>query len=500
MSNRNGKNGNSFKGMSSKGASSNKGGGPLGKKPRPKQADSARVYVKDDAPRRDSPRAPEKKLSQVNMRLGEVTIGRMSHDGRGIAEWKSKTLFVDGALAGERVTARLIEEHTRYSDARVDEVITASIYRQAPACAHFVACGGCQLQHLGAEHQLILKQDAVLEQLERWGGVIPKRVAPPIASASEGYRRTARLGVWYEDSGDITFGFRQRNSKRLIQIDNCVVLAPSLNPLLAPLKNWLGELKSAKAVTHIELIDSKTGAAIVVRHTKKLDAGDIAGLTVLTQELGFTAWLQGGEGAALKDLSDADVDPRLVYQLRDFDLELGFHPRDFTQVNPEVNAKMIAQAIDWLALKGDERVLDLFCGIGNFTLPLARHCAHVFGIEAVESMVERGRENALRAGITNASFMAADLVNTSENRLYQTCGKIDAILLDPPRDGAKEIIAILPQLKPGRIVYVSCNPATLARDAKVLAEAGYQLDCVGVMDMFPHTAHVESMALFIRRK
>ncbi len=487
------------------GSSSGKNGTPLGKKPRPKKASEGKVYVKDDTPRRDSPRAPERKLSQLNMRLGEFTIDRMSHDGRGISEWKSKTLFVDGALTGERVTARLLEEHTRYSEARVDEVITASAYRQTPGCIHFAQCGGCQLQHLNVEHQLILKQDAVLEQLERWGGVIPKHIAAPITSASEGYRRTARMGVWYEDNGEVTLGFRQRNSKQLVQVDKCVVLAPALNLLLAPLKMWLAELRSVKAVTHIELIsgeliDSGHGAAVVLRHTKKLDAADLAQLAVLAQQHGFTAWLQGGETSGLKDLSGAPVDPRLHYQLQEFTLELGFHPQDFIQVNPEVNAKMIAQAITWLALKGDERVLDLFCGIGNFTLPLARHCAQAFGMEAEESMVERGRENAARAQITNATFLAADLIKTSENRLYQTCGKIDVILLDPPRDGAKEIIAILPQLKPKRIVYVSCNPATLARDAKVLVEAGYELDTLGVMDMFPHTAHVESMALFIRSK
>jgi 23S rRNA (uracil1939-C5)-methyltransferase len=508
MSNRNGSSSGKNGTPPSKSSGKSSGislGNSLGKKPRPKKASEARVYVKDDAPRRDSPRAPEKKMSQFNMRLGEFTIDRMSHDGRGIGDWKSKTLFVDGALTGERVSARLIEEHSRYSEARVDEVITASPYRQAPSCVHFAQCGGCQLQHLNAEHQLILKQDAVLEQLERWGGVIPKKIAAPITSASEGYRRTARMGVWYEEKGEVTLGFRQRNTKQLVQVDTCVVLVPALNKLLAPLKNWLSELRSVKAVTHLELIDSDQGAAVVLRHTKKLDIADIAQLSVLTQKHEFAVWLQAGEAAALKNLSGELVDPRLVYQLPEFNLELGFHPQDFTQVNPAVNAQMIVQAIAWLELKGDERVLDLFCGIGNFTLPLARHCAQVFGMEAEEAMVARGRENAARAQITNATFLAADLVNTSENRLYQTCGNIDAILLDPPRDGAKEIIAVLlklkgQQLKPKKIVYVSCNPATLARDAKVLTEAGYVLHTLGVMDMFPHTAHVESMALFIRSK
>ena len=501
MSNRNGSSSGSSSGK--KGGSSKKGGSTLGQKP--KKVSDGRAYVKDDAPRRDKPRAPEKKLSQANMRMGEFTIDRMSHDGRGISEWKNKVLFVDGALTGECITARLLEEHTRYSNARVDAVITPSPYRQAPACVHFADCGGCQLQHLNAEHQIILKQDAVLEQLERWGGLIPKHIAAPITSSSEGYRRTARLGVWYEKDGSVTLGFRQRNSKHLVQINNCIVLAPALNGLLAPLKGWLSELRATKAITHIELVDSDQGATVILRHTQKLDDADIAALRVLAQLQNVNIWLQGGEHSSLRNLDGAAADPRLLYTLASFGIELGFHPQDFTQVNASVNEKMIAQAIDWLALKGDEQVLDLFCGIGNFTLPLARHCAQVFGMEAEDSMVQRGRENAARAGITNATFLAADLINTSENRLHQTCGKIDVLLLDPPRDGAKEIIAVLlngtlAQLKPKRIVYVSCNPATLARDARTLSLAGYELDTVGVMDMFPHTAHVESMALFVRGK
>ncbi len=486
-----------------KGSGHNPKGSGLGKKPRPKKSGDGTVYVRDDAPRRTSPRAAENNYSQANMRLGEFVIDRMSHDGRGISQWNSKTLFVDGALTGERISARLVEEHSRYADARVDQVLEASPYRQKPACAHYALCGGCQLQHLGREQQLYIKQAAVLEQLERWGGVIPKRVVAPIQSPTEAYRRTARLGVWYEADGSVTLGFRQRHTKTLVQVDSCLVLAPALNPLLAPLKEWLTELRAVKAVTHIELIDNQNGAApqggaaMVVRNTKKLADADLASLAELARTYEAQVWLQSGEGSGLQDLTGAAVDPRLSYALSEFGLTMQFHPQDFTQVNAAVNEAMVKQAIEWLGLKGTERVLDLFCGIGNFTLPIARHCAEVVGMEAVESMVERGRENAAAQQITNARFIAADLANTSENRLHQTCGKIDVVLLDPPRDGAKEIIAKLHQLSPKRIVYVSCNPATLARDAKTLADAGYQLDSVGVMDMFPHTGHVESMALFL---
>jgi 23S rRNA (uracil1939-C5)-methyltransferase len=268
---------------------------------------------------------------------------------------------------------------------------------------------------------------------------------------------------------------------------------------LAPLKTWLTELRAAEAVTHLELIHTEQKTAVVLRHVQPLTDVDLQNLATISVELNFTAWLQGSEAHQLQDLTGQDVDPRMSYRLPDYELELDFHPQDFIQVNPEVNTQMVVQALQLLALKGNERVLDLFCGIGNFTLPLARKCAEAIGIEAVDSMVQRGRENAAKLGIKNAQFTAANLLTMTEHRLNQTCGKIDAVLLDPPRDGAKEIIAKLPKLSPKRIVYVSCNPATLARDAKALIAAGYQLDSVGVLDMFPHTAHVESMALFIKR-
>jgi 23S rRNA (uracil1939-C5)-methyltransferase len=488
MSNRNGKSGGPKK-PSSK----------LGQKPRASKSNpKSFVYEKDDGPRLNKPRSEKQSQPQNDMRLGEFTIDRMSHDGRGITQWNGKTLFVDGAITGERISARLVQEHTRYAEARVDKLIEISADRAAPACAHYAACGGCQLQHLGVEQQVALKQKAVLDQLEVWGGVKPKHVLPPITSSDTGYRRCARLGVWYGDE-EVTFGFRQRNSKQLVQVDNCTVLAPELNRLLTPLKIWLTNLRSAKAVTHVELIHSETNTAVVIRHTKALAEADLQALSNIATESGFIAWLQGSDAHQLQDLSGQDVDPRMFYRLPDFDLELMFHPQDFIQVNSEVNTRMVAQALQLLALKGKERVLDLFCGIGNFTLPLARQCSEVIGIEAVDSMVQRGRENATKMGIVNAQFVAANLLTLSEHRLQQTCGKIDAVLLDPPRDGAKEIIDKMSQLSPKRIVYVSCNPATLARDAKVLAAAGYQLDSLGVLDMFPHTAHIESMALFIRR-
>lgn len=476
----------------------------LGQKPRPKKADG-KVYVRDDAPRRNHARVEEKHLPQANKRLGEFTIDRLSHDGRGVASLDGKTMFIDGALVGEKITARLVEDHARFIDARVDQIVEPSPERVAPPCKHFASCGGCQLQYMQPVAQVAMKQQALLEQLQRWGGVVPKHLLPAISLADTSYRSRARMGVWYETDGSVTLGFRQRYSNDITPIKQCLVLVPELNVLLAPLRTWLTELRATKAVTHIELVKGQSDIAIILRHTKKLAEADLAALVQMAAKAQCKVWLEPNGDKGLTDLTGQSCDPRLAYSIES--LDLAFHPQDFTQVNPQVNQQMVVQALKLLALKPNDRVLDLFCGIGNFTLPIAQQCAEVVGIEAVESMVLRGRENAERLNITNAKFIAANLADMTHTQLQRLGGgDISAILLDPPRDGAKDIIASIQrwvsgkQLAPKRIVYVSCNPATLARDSALLAEAGYQLDTLGVLDMFPHTSHVESMALFLPKK
>lgn len=480
------------------GSFSNKSTAPrLGAKPKGKSK-TVRDFDFSDQPKHHGPRKDTTEpAARLNQRLGEFTIERMSHDGRGLTQWQGKTLFVEGALRGEIVSVRFVAEHGRYAEVMIDQVIRAAPERQVPPCVHYAQCGGCQLQHMEPGVQIELKQTAVLEQLQRWAGLVPAEILPPITSPTTAYRSCARMGVWYEKDGSVTLGFRQRHSNTLTPISQCLVLPENLNRLLTPLHEWLTHAHTAKAITHVELLDSAATSALVLRHTKSPGERDLQGLREIAQQYQCAIWLDDGS-AMLRDLNGETCDPRLLYLVPEAGLELAYHPRDFIQVNPTVNAQMIAQVLQLLDLKSHERVLDLFCGIGNFTLPLAKHCAEVIGAEAVESMVERGRENAVRAGITNVTFMASDLTKLSAYQLQQRCGKIDAVLLDPPRDGAKEVVAHIAQLAAQRIVYVSCNPATLARDAKILAETGYQLKTLGVLDMFPHTHHVESMALFVR--
>lgn len=469
----------------------------FGKKPTRDKTEKKSMYVDDGRPRLQQPRKEKIEQPLDNMRLGELTIERMGHDGRGIAYWNQKTCFVEGALTGEKITARLVANHPRYAEARVDQMVEASVDRIPAECQHYAQCGGCQLQHAPATTQLAIKQAAVFEQLERWADAKPKKILDPIVSADYGYRRSARLAI-DERGEDFLLGFRQINSHQLVNIDECSVLVPSLSQLIKPLRMLLANLSTKNAISHVDLL-SADKTFIVFRQMEPLNEKDYEQLRFFSKNQSCDVYLQPNKSPELINLQQQKVDPRLFYSLEKYQLTIGFHPLDFIQVNADVNEKMVHQALSLLDLKPDETVLDLFCGIGNFTLPIAKQVKRVIGIEGQESMVLRGRENAQRLGLENIEFMAADLEKLGLPRLRQVCGKLDAVLLDPPRDGAKQSVALIAQLAPKRVVYVSCNPATLARDAKELLAAGYQLTALGVIDMFPQTAHVESMALFVRK-
>ncbi|HEY7885727.1 MAG TPA: 23S rRNA (uracil(1939)-C(5))-methyltransferase RlmD [Cellvibrionaceae bacterium] len=427
----------------------------------------------------------------------ELAVERISHDIRGIAYWQDKPVFISGALAGETVRARFTRNNARFAEARAEAIIVASEQRITPVCAHFGECGGCQLQYMSAAEQLGLKQNAVLDQLQRQGGIVPEQILPTISLADTGYRSQARLGVWVSEQ-QTTLGFRRFNDRELTAISHCPVLVAPLNDLLVPLRKLLSE-NASKSITHIAITETDGQCALVLRHTQTLAQPVLAALSDFASRYHCDLWLQPNKDPyALTDLDGRAVNPRMHYTLAEFDCTLALHPADFIQINSAVNRAMVTQALDLLGPTADEHVLDLFCGIGNFTLPLARRAGRVTGVEALESMVARGRENALVNGLSNVDFMAADLNVTDAADLIKRIGPVDALLLDPPRDGAREVCENIQRLSPARVVYVSCNPATLARDAASLVGKGYRLHTFGVLDMFPHTSHVESMALFIR--
>lgn len=441
---------------------------------------------------RFQPSGGEKKPQIPTGKKQRLSIERLANDGRGIAFVDGRTWFVDGALPGEEVEARVMGARSQIVEARSERVLAASAHRRMEPCPHARVCGGCNLQHLSAADQLALKQRSLAEQLSRLAGIEPQVWAPPLSGPEFGYRRRARLAVrWDNKARRLDVGFRAGASQDIVSIRECHVLVQPLQTLLPALLSVLHALDKPQAIGHVELF-SGTADAVLVRHTAALAEADLQRLTAFAQAQGVQLWLQG-EGPP------QPLDPAyaLGYRLPAWDLELAWRPGDFIQVNASVNEAMVAQALDWLAPEAGERVLDLFCGLGNFALPLARQGATVVAVEGVDEMVERARTNAAHNGLVNAHFYRADLSKPLADAQWAD-GGFAAVLLDPPRDGALELVRQMATLGARRVVYVSCNPATLARDAAELARQGYELKRVGVLDMFPQTAHVEAMALFER--
>jgi 23S rRNA (uracil1939-C5)-methyltransferase len=419
-----------------------------------------------------------------------LTIERLSNDGRGIAFFEGRTWFVQGALAGEQVEARVLNTHGKVVEARTERVIDASQLRQIAPCKHFGRCGGCTVQHLPEAEQLSLKQRQLAEQLSRVAGVEPLEWAAPLTGPAFGYRRRARVAVrWNAKARTLDVGFRASASQDIVAIDDCLVLVQPLQDLLKDLPALLHGFVKPQVVGHVELF-SGNSTALLLRHVAPLAEADQAALELFCQTHQAQLWLHGeGEPRA-----HGEVSP-LGYSLPAWNLELAYRPGDFVQVNAAVNTAMIAQALDWLAPRQDERVLDLFCGLGNFALPLARQAAEVVAVEGVSTMVARAEANAASNGLGNARFFQADLMQPLAAAPWATEG-FAAVLLDPPRDGALEVVRHIKALGARRLVYVSCNPATLARDAVELLKQGFSLKRAGILDMFPQTAHVEAMALF----
>lgn len=452
--------------------------------------------------------------------LVECQILGLSHEGRGIAKLNGKTQFVEGALPGERVKAKYIEQKSRFDALKTIEILEPVPERVTPPCAHTERCGGCSLQHMDSEAQIRYKEGVLAEQLSHFGGLKPDEWLPPMQASALAYRSKARLGVRYvrstspqsspsaQATSNIILGFREKTSNRLVDIDHCPVLDPRIGQKLPDIRALLESLTQPEAVTHIEVALGDDDAALVLRHTKALSELDHQALRLFAQQHTLAIYLQPSERDSLYRLWPEQGEPRLHYCLnleaessgKDLKaLELAFDPSDFTQVNAAINRQMVQRAVDWLELDDGDRVLDLFCGLGNFTLPIATQAKFVVGVEGSEEMVTRGQENAARNGLENVSFHQADLQSDFTKAKWSKSG-FDKILIDPPRSGALDVVRHLAKFKASKVVYVSCNPATLARDAGVLIENGYQMRKAGVMDMFPHTTHVESIALFERVK
>jgi 23S rRNA (uracil1939-C5)-methyltransferase len=432
------------------------------------------------------------------MSVFEADITDLSHDGRGVAHVNGKAVFVTGALAGERVRAHFSGKHRHYDEAAVEAVLQASPDRVVPRCAHFGVCGGCVLQHLKPEAQIAAKQRVLLENLERIGKVVPKSILPPLVDSPWGYRRKARLSVKFVDKkGRVLVGFRESNGRYVADIGRCEVLMPAVGERIADIAALIETLDAKRDIPQIEVAVGDDLAGLVFRHLQPLSERDRTALVEFGTKWNLGIFLQPGGIDSVAPLWPADA--QLLFRLPKYDVELEFKPLDFVQVNAGMNRAMIDHALGLLDPQPTDRVLDLFCGLGNFTLPLARRAAQVSGVEGEAGLVRRAGENAQRNGVTNAQFFAADLAADQRDAPWAKADH-DLLLLDPPRSGAEALLEYLPKKSARRIVYVSCHPGSLARDAGTLVNRhGFTLTSAGAMDMFPHTAHVESIALFDRK-
>lgn len=425
----------------------------------------------------------------------EIQITDLSHDGRGVGRRDGKAIFVSGALPGETVQVEQTGRNRHFDEGRTLDVLVASPDRVQPRCPHFGTCAGCVLQHLAEPRQIAAKHGVLMDNLQRIGHVEPRTVLEPLVDKAWGYRRKGRFSVRYvEKKGKAVVGFRETNPRFVADLSVCHTVIPEIGERLPVLAALVDSLDGKRTLPQIEFIAGEQGVALVFRHLEPLSDDDQARLASFARETGFAVFLQPGGIESVHALWPAETD--LSFALPDFDLHLAFRPLDFIQVNAGLNDKMIRKAIELLDPQPGERVLDLFCGLGNFTLPLARRAGMVVGVEGDAGLVERARANAASNQVANVEFHAADLAKDLAGETWMKAG-FDKLLLDPPRAGAAEVLAQLPLKGIRRIVYVSCHPGSLARDAGYLVrERGYTLVAAGAMDMFPQTAHVESIALF----
>jgi 23S rRNA (uracil1939-C5)-methyltransferase len=421
----------------------------------------------------------------------------MSHEGRGIARVNGKTVFVFGALTGETVRIQVLKSTRNFDQATTLEVIEPSAQRITPRCEAFQVCGGCSLQHLASEDQVALKQQTLLDMMAH-AGIQVGDLLPPLRASAWGYRKKARLGVKYvAKKGRVLVGFRERNTPFIADMHSCEVLLPQLGHNLDLLSELIGQLDARAQIPQIEVAADADHIQLVFRHLQALSEHDSNLLADFARHHGFYLQLQPGGPDSVHNLYPEQqqlyLDP-----LNNGEIRIAFNALDFVQVNSEINRQMVAQALRLLDLQPADSVLDLFCGLGNFTLPMAQNSRQVTGIEGDQAMVERARESATSGNLGNTDYHVADLTQPDTDFPWMR-QRYDKILLDPPRSGALEIVQLIGRFNASRIVYVSCQPSSLVRDAAIICAQGYNMTHLGIMDMFPQTAHVESMAVFERK-
>lgn len=427
----------------------------------------------------------------------ELEVSDLATDARGVGHRDGKAVFVADSLPGEQILYKRVRQHRNHDEGVLHSIVQPAAERVTPRCTHFGDCGGCALQHLQPDAQIEFKQTQLLNTLQRIGKVSPDQVLPPITGAVWNYRRRARLAVKYvPKKGGVLVGFRERNSSAVTPLRDCDVLVQGVSRHIIALGQLIESLSIRERIPQVEVAAGDNAFALVLRVLSPPTEADCDELQRFSQDTGLWFYLQPGGLDSITPLRKNT--PTLYYDLPEHDVRLAFAPTDFVQIHAEVNAKMVDQAISQLALEPTDRVLELFSGLGNFTLPLARRAEQVISVEGEADLVNRAQANASLNSIDNITPLLGDLFASDAPPIWSKQG-YNKVLLDPPRSGAYEAIAALARQRPEKILYCSCHPATLARDAATLVhEQGYTLCSVGVMDMFAHTAHVEAMALFER--
>ena len=426
----------------------------------------------------------------------DVRIIDLTHDGQGVADLGERRVFVPGALAGERIRLAPRRRRRQYQEADLIEILEPSPARVTPPCEYFGRCGGCAVQHLSYEAQIPFKQAIVGEALARIAGAEPQAWLEPIVGPEWHYRRRARLGVRFVKGKErVLVGFKERATRYVTDMASCRVLVEPLDRLPGELGELIGRTTLQRRLPQAELAAGEAARAVVLRVLDEPASEDLALFAEFGRKQDLDVYLQRGGPGTVRALDPESARP-LAYTLPDFDVTLRFEPTDFLQVNAQVNAALVGETLRLLDVRATDRVLDLYCGLGNFSLPLARHAGKVLGVEGDGGLVARAANNARLNELANVSFVAGDLSQPEWSFMREAW---DLVVLDPPRSGAQTVVAQMARMKPRRVAYISCHPATLARDAKELIDSqGYRLIAAGIADMFPHTHHVEAIALFER--